>query len=78
VEKMRNFKRYEFSERIGQNENTTSLLRQYFPKTMELVDVTMNRSLRLLTNSTADPGNVWDSKHLMRSLNNSPVWISKK
>ena len=55
----------------GQNENANGLLRQYFPKSMELLDVTVQQVLSAVDKLiTAGRKNASISKHLMRYLKN--------
>ncbi len=52
----------------GQNENANGLLRQYFPKSMELDKVTEKEVVMAVDKLNTDPENAWATKHLMRHL----------
>ena len=49
------FARPYYSLERGQNENAKGLLRQYFLKKMELVDISMKQLVGVVDNLTADP-----------------------
>ena len=58
----------------GHNENANGLLRQYFPKAMELVNVAMKQVFEALDKlNSRGSENAWGLKPLMRFLKNSQV-----
>jgi len=52
----------------GQNENANGLLRQYFPKSMELIDVTKRQIFEAVHKLNRDLENAWDIKPHMKYL----------